>query len=290
MNSERITEGSGMENNFKRGFRFNAFQIKIIALMTMTLDHIGAYQTITPSRAINDGLRMVGRIAAPLFLFMVVEGLRHTRSKPRYILRLYIAGIVIEIINRIISKATGTFEFSNILPTFCYTALFVFCIEYICNNRRNIKAVGIAVCGLAVPFLFFALNVILPEQGYSTAWDVISLFFSSPCNVEYSILFILLGVAWYFINNKVINCAVFAVVSLVCLLVPWTCIFNMSIGWFRPAAFNAYILFTGTQWRMCLAIPFMLLYNGEKGRSLKYLFYVYYPAHVYVLFFIRFFR
>ena len=62
------------------------------------------------------------------------------------------------------------------------------CIEYVCNIRRNKKAVGIAVCGLIIPFLFFALNIILPEQGYGTAWFVISLFFPSPCNVDYSIL------------------------------------------------------------------------------------------------------
>lgn len=271
-------------------FQLNAFQIKIIALITMTLDHIGAYQTITYSQAVNDGLRIIGRIAAPLFLFMVVDGLRHTRSKPRYILRLYIAGIAIEMINRIISKATGTFEFGNILPTFFYTALFVFCIEYICNNRRNIKEKCIAVCGLVVPFLFFTLNVILLEQGYSTEWYVISLFFPSPCNVDYSILFVLLGIAWYFINNKVINCVIFAVLSLICLLVPESCFFTMSLGWFRPAFFNAFSLFVNTQWCMCLAIPFMLLYNGKKGRSLKYLFYVYYPAHVYILFFIQLLR
>ena len=279
-----------MENNFKCGFRFNAFQIKIIALITMTLDHIGAYQIITFNRAINNGLRIVGRIAAPLFLFMVVEGLRHTRSKPKYILRLYTAGIVIEVINRIISKATGTFEFGNILPTFFYTALFVFCIEYICNNRRNIRAEGIAACGLIIPFLFFALNVILLEQGYGTAWYVISLFFPSPCNVDYSIVFVLLGVAWYFINNKVINCAVFAVLSLACLLIPGSYFFTMQFGWFRPVFFNVFSLFVSTQWCMCLAIPFMLLYNGEKGRNLKYLFYVYYPVHVYVLFFCSIFR
>ena len=279
-----------MEDNSKHIFRLNAFQIKIIALITMTVDHIGAYQTFTFSQEINDGFRVVGRIAAPLFLYMVVEGLRYTRSRPKYILRLYIAGIVIEIINRILSKATGTFEFGNTLPTFFYTALFVFCIEYICNNRRHIKLVCIGVCGLVIPFTFFALNVILLERGCSTAWYIISLFFPSPCNVDYSILFVLLGVAWYFINNKVINCAVFAVLSLTCLLIPGSYFFTMQLGWLRPVVFNVYSLFVSTQWCMCLAIPFMFLYNGEKGRSLKYLFYIYYPAHVYVLFFIQYFR
>ena len=80
VNGGGTTGGSWMDNFSKHIVRFNAFQIKIIALITMTLDHIGAYQTFTFSREINDGLRVVGRIAAPLFLFMVVEGLRYTRS------------------------------------------------------------------------------------------------------------------------------------------------------------------------------------------------------------------
>ena len=34
---------------------------------------------------------------------------------------------------------------------------------------------------------------------------------------------------------------------------------------------------------MWLALPFILLYNGQRGRGMKYLFYIYYPAHVYIL-------
>ena len=68
----------------KRKFQLNAFQIKIIALITMTLDHFSKYQTFTLNRTFNDILGIIGRIAAPLFLFMVVEGLRHTRSN-RYL-------------------------------------------------------------------------------------------------------------------------------------------------------------------------------------------------------------
>lgn len=102
--------------NIKHKFQLNAFQIKIIALITMTLDHFSKYQTFTVNRTFNDVLGIVGRIAAPLFLFMVVEGLRHTRSKPKYIFRLYIAGVIIEIVNRIIQKISGTAErFDNTL-------------------------------------------------------------------------------------------------------------------------------------------------------------------------------
>ena len=52
-------------------------------------------------------LRIIGRIAAPLFLFMIVEGLHHTRSKPKYILRLYVAGVIIATANKIIISVIG---------------------------------------------------------------------------------------------------------------------------------------------------------------------------------------
>ena len=52
-------------------------------------------------------LRIIGRIAAPLFLFMIVEGLHHTRSKPKYILRLYVAGVIIATANKIIISVVG---------------------------------------------------------------------------------------------------------------------------------------------------------------------------------------
>ena len=277
--------------NIKHKFHLNAFQIKIIALITMTLDHFSKYQTFTVNRTFNDVLGIVGRIAAPLFLFMVVEGLRHTRGKPKYIFRLYIAGVVIEIANRIIQKLSGTAErFDNTLPMLFYTALFAFCIEYIVNNRSKIKAVFIASCGLIIPFLFYIIHVILQENDFSKIWNIVSIFFPSPLSVSYSILFVIMGIAWYFINNKVINCVILGLLSVACKLIPATVFFAVPTVWLSPVFISTFGLFVNDQWCMCLAIPFILLYNGEKGHSLKYMFYIYYPLHVYVLFFIQFFR
>lgn len=271
--------------NIKHNFQLNAFQIKIIALITMTLDHFSKYQTFTVNRTFNDVLGIVGRIAAPLFLFVVVEGLRHTRSKPKYIFRLYIAGGIIGISNRIVEKISGTgVLFDNTLPMLFYTSLFAFCIEQIIKNRSNIKLVCLASCGLIAPFLFYILNVILQEKGFDAIWRIIEIFFPSPLSISYSILFVIMGVAWYFINNKVINCMVFGLLSVACKLIPASIFFTVPTVWLSPVFISTFGLFVNDQWCMCLAIPFILLYNGEKGHSLKYMFYIYYPLHVYVLF------
>lgn len=287
----RLFFGGIFMTNIKHKFQLNAFQIKIIALITMTLDHFSKYQTFTVNRTFNDVLGIAGRIAAPLFLFMVVEGLRHTRSKPKYIFRLYIAGVIIGISNRIVEKIGGTgVLFDNTLPMLFYTALFAFCIEQIIKNRGKIKSVCIAVSGLIVPFIFYILNVILQENGFAAIWRIIEIFFPSPLSISYSILFVIMGVAWYFINNKVINCVILGLLSVACKLVPATVFFAVPTVWLSPVFISTFGLFVNDQWWMFLAIPFILIYNGEKGHSLKYLFYIYYPLHVYVLFFIQFFR
>lgn len=40
------------------------------------------------------------------------------------------------------------------------------------------------------------------------------------------------------------------------------------------------------QWMMVFSLPFILMYNGERGRSLKYFFYGFYPAHIWILYII----
>lgn len=265
----------------KPKLHFSSFEIKIIALIFMTLDHFGTYQIFTTDPVLNDFFRIVGRIAAPLFLFIVVESLHHTRDKVKFSLRLYVAGIIIEIGNRFFEDTFNSFGIGNVLPTFFYVALFVTTIERIIEHK-NQKSVFISIVCLCIPFIIIPLNIILCENGYVEVWNTISIFFPSIFTVDYSILFVLLGVAWYYINNKKINCIIFAILALLCFIVPAE-IFFMVPRYFQPIYFNVFELFIDTQWCMCLAIPFMLLYDGTKGRGMKYFFYIYYPVHVYII-------
>ena len=83
---------NGIKTSLLRGL--NAWQIKVIAVIAMTVDHLAAYGFEIPLfDAYYDRLRLIGRIAMPLFLFLLTDSIRYTRSRPKFLLRLYLAGL-----------------------------------------------------------------------------------------------------------------------------------------------------------------------------------------------------
>ena len=80
-----------MENERKFPLILSSFWLKIIALLTMTVDHVGLLFNIEP-------FRYIGRLALPLFCLMIAEGVIHTKSFKKYVLRLGIMASVISLI------------------------------------------------------------------------------------------------------------------------------------------------------------------------------------------------
>lgn len=74
----------------------SSYQLKKIAVIFMTLDHIQrTLKTVTAFelyRFSNIGWHL-GRIAAPLFLFLIAESASHTHDRKRFVFRLYIAAV-----------------------------------------------------------------------------------------------------------------------------------------------------------------------------------------------------
>ena len=76
----------------------NSNQLKIIAIITMLIDHIGYFFFYNSNHYIYMTFRSIGRIAMPLFVFMLVEGYMHTKSLKRYLSRLSIIAIITQVI------------------------------------------------------------------------------------------------------------------------------------------------------------------------------------------------
>ncbi|MCX5774919.1 MAG: TraX family protein, partial [Firmicutes bacterium] len=80
---------------------FSSFSLKLIALITMTIDHVGAiilYNVGYANTFIYILLRFIGRFAFPLFAFMIVEGVLHTKKPWGYFLRLALSAFSIGLI------------------------------------------------------------------------------------------------------------------------------------------------------------------------------------------------
>ena len=91
---------------------------------------------------------------------------------------------------------------------------------------------------------------------------------------DYSALFILMGIIMYYCNKKEFQCIVILVFSILCYI---------SQSYF-PFLFGVFMKFLNPiQLFMILAIPFILLYNGERGKENKWMFYIYYPLHMIIL-------
>ena len=74
----------------------SGFQLKYIALITMVFDHIHYFFDYTGKIPI--WFTMIGRLAAPLFLFAVIEGFVHTHNRKKYFLKIYALAILMGLI------------------------------------------------------------------------------------------------------------------------------------------------------------------------------------------------
>lgn len=277
----------------KQGLSTSA--LKWIALFFMTLDHIAAFGFEIPivGRFYNP-LRLVGRIAAPLFLFALVQGLRHTRSRPRFLLRLYLAGmgagLFVTATDLFFGDIVGIITPGNIMFTFFYVALYAWAIEGVAKGvrERNWRDALLAALCCVLPLLAQPLRLELWElsravdssAGMFLVHNLIDSFLPTLKSVDYGEGMVFLGVILYFAKTKWRQCGVFTVFCLVCIAGSMTGQFyylGQDLSSFTMTFFDPF------QCWMVLALPFMMLYNGQRGRGPKWFFYIYYPIHRYVI-------
>lgn len=269
-----------LRQKINNGGCFNATAVKIIAVFFMTLDHIGSRLFDVPIIVGQaERMRMLGRAAAPLFLFLVAESARKTGDKKRYFLRMLAAAEITAALNFAAEKLVGQIYpvgFSaNILHTFVWVIGGAYMIELGVNkwkNRKYILAAGCIAAAIAAVVLTIATERLLLKGTSINKYDVFHFFIRSPRSTDYSGLFILLGIAWYFLKTKLQRCLLFFIIALVPMFWPFSIPFDVF-----------FTLVQSNQWTMIVALPIMLLYNGRRGKGFKYFFYAYYPLHIYLI-------
>ena len=132
----------------------NGFHLKLIAICTMFIDHLG--YTLFPG---DLWLRCVGRVAFPIFCFLIAEGCVYTHDRRKYALRLLAFALLSEIpFNLMNSGAVWDSYHQNVLWTLLTGALVCWLIDWALKNRRALAFVLTALVMAAAFYLLERLN------------------------------------------------------------------------------------------------------------------------------------
>lgn len=216
----------------------SVFALKILAILAMSLDHIAAV-FLSPINMPYLLMRGFGRIAFPIFCFLIVEGYYHTRDVKKYMIRLAGFALVSEIpFDLCFYQKPIYWQHQNVFFTLALGLITIYAIDEI-KKRFSTSYIKALVLQFAVIIL-----------AMTTAWFL---------STDYSMLGILIIIAFYVGRGNIIQIAI----SI--------CIVTLYLG-------NTFQLYS------LLALIPIYLYNGKKGPSMRYVFYVFYPAHMLILY------
>ena len=280
----------------------SSFILKIIALVTMTFDHVGLLlQTVDPfnpsTLEVATVFRSIGRLALPLFVFMIVEGVIHTKNFKRYLLRLGILAVLISIFFIVIeysslrSDAAPLLRAGNIFLDLSLVALSIYLL-----NQKEIWKKLITLLPLGFSILSFIVKG-LEQGGMSIYWF--------PCflTMQYDWFSLVLGIGFYYAyklgdlyikmleENKGLNKEIWEGNGNYRLLINIISVFILAVVSLLYYACKFYwpegvFWSVETQLLAIISGAFILLYNGTRGYNAKwfqYGSYLYYPLHIIVI-------
>lgn len=232
----------------KYGLSTNA--LKLIALITMVLDHIGVFICRYESDMYFI-LRKIGRLSFPIFAFCLVIGFLHTKSRIAYAKRLFVFALVSEVpldfatyMGRVRNhfSVSGrhmfwSFKHQNVFFTLLIGFVLIWCLDEIKNSiklqsRRE-------------------LMLMLECAAVAAGLGIAELL-----RVDYGYAGVVLIVLFYLFNRY----------------------YSLIIA---SEFFFNFVLYDGVQKYGVLSLIFLSVYNGKPGtRKFKWFFYVFYPAHL----------
>ena len=256
--------------------KINGLTLKILACLSMLVDHIAAgimvpwaregiipqHMSLDDLNKIYFAMRCIGRCAFPIFCFLLVEGFIHTRNRLRYALSLLIFAFISEVpfdilfhskyeqlninVAEVISANREIFsEQCNVYFTLFFGLLTIWAIDF-CYRLFMKKNLPVYLSGLTI-----------------AAFTGLSCFLTINIDSDYDFHGILLIVIFYILRTmQPLN-----------LLAGYIAISSYSIEFWSFPAF------------LCMA-----LYNNKRGPNIgyfKYLFYLFYPLHLTILYIYR---
>lgn len=243
-------------------FGITGTQLKFIGIVLMVFDHI--HQMFNYA-GVPSWFSMLGRLVLPIFLFMAAEGFHYTKDRKKYMLRLLIGFWMMNILTFIISRVLpmeNVALINNVFGTMLLATMMMSMNDSL-KEKKYLNA-SLMIILPAIPTILFL--VLFNTNPLLAAYS--SMLFPSFITVEGGFLVVILGAILYLYREK-------RFVQYVAILLVGV----ISTG------FNFTHLFSDNyQWMMVFSIFLIALYNGQRGKGSKYFFYIFYPAHIYVLY------
>ena len=216
--------------------------LKIIAMVSMVFDHVG--DVFFPNAT---WMRIIGRLAMPIFSFCVAEGYHYTRDKNKYLRRLSLFALISETpFDLAFFGKVGTGH-QNIMLTFFIAVLALMIYDAITEGAgpfAKMKKTVRTVLGVVGVLLMGILALVL--------------------KADYSIFAVLSVFIFYVLRSK-----------------PYPIPQAGGVAFLAATRTMGIYAYTG------LSLIPLLLYNGKKGKGLKWLFYLFYPGHLLLIFIVR---
>ncbi len=240
---------------FKNGIDRN--RIKYIALIAMLIDHFAMFflshsiaQASVSRIALYSFMRVIGRLTAPIMLYFLVEGFIHTSSRKKYGVRLFAFGVISQI-PYALANHNSLLKFDlNMIFT-----LFVIFLMLLAQERSEER-----------PQLRIVVFLLIMST-FCCDWGVLGPF-----------------MAWLFYRFRDDKDKQIKYYCMICAIqVVSAAVFLASNGkhWY------------GELWQagMFMMIPFIRSYNGKPGNKSsfnKWVFYIFYPLHLLIIWVIKY--
>lgn len=300
--------------------------IKLVALISMFIDHLGA--CVIGDYLVSSGaedminttdltewfpqyggiaivyvlMRLIGRLAFPLFIFLLVEGFEHTHSKAKYALRLFLFALISEIpFNIAVENNLTDISYQNVFFTLFLGFLFLCWADLVTRNTVGALPGMFGLIASCLGGGFMVTEMLIKYYGNAMG-D--STAFTIGCVILFTL--ILLGAQLRVGKTKgfdrmwSLSLQLTGLIFFMCAAEVLVTDYS-ALGVLAIAAAYAFrnnkkseILMT------CLTLTVfnpveifsfadLLLvakYNGERGLKLKYVFYFFYPVHLLLLHFL----
>ncbi len=222
--------------------------LKMIAALTMLLDHMGLM--LFPQQRI---FRIIGRLAFPIYAFMIAEGCKFTKNRLKYFLSVFLLGFGCQAVYFVVSRDT----YLNVLFTFSLSILTIYALQFFRESG----------CDEACPVWKKLLSGLLLATVVATVW-LLNVFLT----IDYGFWGCMLPVFAYGLRQR----RGAKDDPLSCLDLPWVHVMTGGLGILILAVSLNRIQF----WSL-LAVPLLACYSGRRGKgNLKYFFYIFYPVHL----------